>query len=77
MYCIVLYCIVFYWIVTISSQCSQIQEQLKVQEISDAEKLALKVEVNVMKEKLSMKETEVQREIKRRQKTHIELMDVR
>ena len=30
-----------------------------------------------MKEKLSMKETEVQREIKRRQKTHIELMDVR
>lgn len=30
-----------------------------------------------MKEKLSSKETEVSREIKRRQKTHIELMDVR
>lgn len=59
------------------SICLQIQEQLKVQEISDGEKLALKVEINIMKDKLSMKETEVQREIKRRQKTHIELMDVR
>lgn len=37
----------------------------------------MKVEIIVMKEKLSSKETEVSREIKRRQKTHIELMDVR
>ena len=50
---------------------------MKNQENSDAEKQALKAEIDIMKEKLSLKETEVQREVKRRQKTHIELMDVR
>jgi hypothetical protein len=41
------------------------------------EKEAAINDVVSLKEKLASKETEIQRESKRRQKTHLELMDVR
>lgn len=55
----------------------QIQQQHKYQETLNLEKEAAITEANSLREKLVAKETEIQRESKRRQKTHLELMDVR
>ena len=69
----------FRYITTI--QCNnnfqQIQQQHKYQEGLFAEKETAISEANSLREKLVAKETEIQRESKRRQKTHLELMDVR
>ena len=55
----------------------QLQQQHKHQEVLFLEKETAVAEAISLREKLAAKETEIQRESKRRQKTHLELMDVR
>ena len=55
----------------------QLQQQHKAQEILFSEKDTAVNETSMFRDKLISKETEIQRETKRRQKTHLELMEVR
>ena len=56
---------------------TQLMSQHKVQEDLRTEKDSALAEMAALREKLASKEAEIVRESKRRQKTHLELMDVR